>query len=79
MPMMGMMQGMMQGMIPPGMQPPVNNAPPMPPRPTPPQTGSEIPHKILFLQNLPPETTEMMLTMLFEQYVARIFSPCFCL
>ncbi|KAL5266872.1 hypothetical protein ACHWQZ_G004048 [Mnemiopsis leidyi] len=68
MPMMGMMQGMMQGMIPPGMQPPVNNVPPMPPRPTPPQTGSEIPHKILFLQNLPPETTEMMLTMLFEQF-----------
>lgn len=71
MPMMGMMQGMMQGMIPPGMQPPAaNNVPPMPPkpRPTPPQTGSEIPHKILFLQNLPPETTEMMLTMLFEQF-----------
>ena len=71
MPMMGMMQGMMQGILPPGMQPPAGNtvAPPMPPkpRPTPPQTGSEIPHKILFLQNLPPETTEMMLTMLFEQ------------
>ncbi|XP_063686252.1 U2 small nuclear ribonucleoprotein B''-like isoform X2 [Bolinopsis microptera] len=72
MPMMGLMQGMMQGIIPPGMQPPAVNtvAPPMPPkpRPTPPQTGSEIPHKILFLQNLPPETTEMMLTMLFEQF-----------
>jgi len=70
MPMMGMMQGMMQGMIPPGMQPPANNAPPMPPkpRPTPPQAGNEIPHKILFLQNLPPETTETMLKMLFEQF-----------
>jgi len=70
MPMMGMMQGMMQGMMPPGMAPPGNNMPPMPPkpRPTPPQSGSEVPHKILFLQNLPQETTEMMLTMLFEQF-----------
>lgn len=70
MPMMGMMQGMMQGMIPPGMQPPAGNMP-LPPKPKvapPQQRGSEIPHKILFLQNLPQETTEMMLTMLFEQF-----------
>lgn len=60
------MGGMMGGMMPPGMQHnmPQNN---MPPRPTPPQQGSEVPHNILFLQNLPQETTEMMLTMLFEQ------------
>jgi len=73
MPMMqGMMQGMIQGMMPPGMQPPPNVPMPPAPRPQQPppqqQRGSEIPHKILFLTNLPQETTEMMLTMLFEQF-----------
>ena len=29
--------------------------------------GSSIPNKILFISNLPPETTEVMLKMLFEQ------------
>ncbi|XP_011409992.1 PREDICTED: U1 small nuclear ribonucleoprotein A-like isoform X1 [Amphimedon queenslandica] len=30
--------------------------------------GSSIPNKILFISNLPPETTEVMLKMLFEQF-----------
>jgi len=46
---------------PPGMQPPPAAA-------RQPIKGSGVPHKILFLQNLPQETTEMMLTMLFEQF-----------
>ena len=33
-------------------------------------TGKEAPNKILFLTNLPTETNEMMLTMLFNQYVS---------
>eukprot|EP00116_Pleurobrachia_bachei_P010252 sb/3470514/ len=47
---------------PPGMQPPPTAAAVRQPI-----KGSGVPHKILFLQNLPQETTEMMLTMLFEQ------------
>jgi U2 small nuclear ribonucleoprotein B'' len=31
-------------------------------------SGSSIPNKILFISNLPPETTEVMLKMLFEQF-----------
>ena len=64
--MMPAMMNMMSGMMPsaPGIQPPGNI--PMPPIPKG-GGGSEIPHKILFLTNLPQETTEMMLTMLFEQ------------
>ena len=57
---------------PPGMMPPamaqqqgLPDMPPVPPAPV--NTGSEVPHNILFLNNLPPETTEMMLSMLFEQ------------
>ena len=65
-PIMNMMMG--AGMPPPGMAPPAVQQPPPRPGPPPPQRGgSETPHKILFLQNLPQETTEMMLTMLFEQ------------
>jgi len=61
-----MMQGIMQGMVPPAMQ--QQGLPDMPPVPPPVNTGSEVPHNILFLNNLPPETTEMMLSMLFEQF-----------
>jgi len=66
-PMMGM-PPMVGGMPPPGMVPPVTHPPPRPGPPPPQRGGSETPHKILFLQNLPQETTEMMLTMLFEQF-----------
>ena len=68
-PMMGMMMpaGMPPPAMQPGMQPPVAHPPPRPGPPPPQKGGSETPHKILFLQNLPQETTEMMLTMLFEQ------------
>ncbi len=31
------------------------------------------PNKILFVENLPPETTDMMLQMLFQQYVLLLF------
>lgn len=63
-----MMQGLMQGMMPPAMaqQQGLPDMPPVPPAPV--NTGSEVPHNILFLNNLPPETTEMMLSMLFEQF-----------
>ncbi|XP_072046042.1 U2 small nuclear ribonucleoprotein B''-like [Amphiura filiformis] len=62
-PLMGQVVPPMMGQPPPALlqQPPPQQAPPAAPVP-------DLPNQILFLQNLPEETSELMLQMLFNQF-----------
>jgi hypothetical protein len=48
------------------------------PAPAAPALPEQPPNQILFITNLPEETNEMMLSMLFNQSVFCSFSPLYC-